>query len=118
MESGNLERDSQGLFNNPYPELIQPKFSLWFILILSSHLRLGLPKGLFPRGLPVKILKVLLPSSFLATCPAHHILLDSITLTNKKVQTMIFLIVESSPIHIRIPLGSTYFPQDPVFKYP
>ena len=26
------------------------------ILILSSHLRLGLPKGLFPVGLPVKLL--------------------------------------------------------------
>ena len=33
------------------------------ILILSSHLRLDLPKGLFPVGLPVKILKALLPSS-------------------------------------------------------
>ena len=32
------------------------------ILILSSHLGLGLPKGLFPVGLPVKILKTLLLS--------------------------------------------------------
>ena len=40
------------------------------IPILSSHLRLGLPKGLLPVGLPVKILKALLPSSILATCPA------------------------------------------------
>ena len=46
------------------------------ILILSSHLRLGLPKVLFPVGLPVKILKELLPSSILATCPAHLNLLD------------------------------------------
>ena len=37
------------------------------ILILSSYLRLGLPKGLFPVGLPVKILKALLTSSILAT---------------------------------------------------
>ena len=29
--------------------------------MFSSHLRLGLPKGLFPVGLPVKILKALLP---------------------------------------------------------
>ena len=41
------------------------------ILILSSHLRWGLPNGLFPLGLPVKVLKALLPSSILATCPAH-----------------------------------------------
>ena len=40
------------------------------ILIFSPYLRLGLPKGLFPVGLPVKILKALLPSSFPATCPA------------------------------------------------
>ena len=33
---------------------------------MSSHLRLGHPKGLFPVDVPVKILKVLLPSSILA----------------------------------------------------
>ena len=49
------------------------------ILILSSYLRLGLPKFLFLVGLPVKILKALLPSSILARCPTH--LLDLITLT-------------------------------------
>ena len=38
---------------------------------MSSHLRLGIPKGLFPVGLPVKILKVLLLFSILATRPAH-----------------------------------------------
>ena len=39
--------------------------------ILSSYLRLGLPKGLFPVGLPVKIVKTRLPSSNIATWPAH-----------------------------------------------
>ena len=76
---------SQGLSNNSYPEPNQPNYPLPIssrsILILSSHLRLGLPKGLFPVGLPVKILKALLPSSILATCPAHLSLLDLITLT-------------------------------------
>ena len=51
------------------------------ILILFSHLCLGLPKGLFPVGLPVKILKAFLSSSILATCPAHRNLLHLITLT-------------------------------------
>ena len=55
--------------------------SLISILILSSHLRLGLHKGIFPAGVPVKILKAVLPSSILATCPAHLNLLDLITLT-------------------------------------
>ena len=41
------------------------------ILILSSHLRLDLSKGLFPVGLSVNIVKELLPSSILATSPAH-----------------------------------------------
>jgi hypothetical protein len=51
------------------------------ILILSSDLRLGIPKSLFPGGLPVKILKALLPSSILATCPVHLNNLDLINLT-------------------------------------
>ena len=43
---------SQGLSNNLYPEHNQPNSKI------SSHLRLGLPKGIFPIGVPVKILKV------------------------------------------------------------
>ena len=38
----------------------------------------GFPKGLFTVGLPAKRLKTLLPSSILATLPAH---LDLIALT-------------------------------------
>ena len=61
---------SQGLSNNsPDPIsqfLVLVVISLKSILILS-HQRLGLPKGLFPVGISVKILKVLLPSSILGT---------------------------------------------------
>ena len=54
--------------------------SLRSILILASHLYLGLPKSMFIVGLAVKILKVLLPIYILATWPAHLKLLDLITL--------------------------------------
>jgi len=51
------------------------------ILILSTHLCLGLPSGLFPSGFPTKILHTPLSSPIRATCPAHRILLDFITRT-------------------------------------
>ena len=67
MEPEDSMPHSQGLSNNPYPEpnqpnSPQPNTSSRTILILSSHLRLDLHKGIFPVGLPVKILKALLPS--------------------------------------------------------
>ena len=58
-----------------------PRIDTYFFKIHYNlrFLRLGLPEGLF--HVAIKILRALLPSSILATWPAHLDLLDLITLT-------------------------------------
>ena len=50
---------------------IYPHPSSWrSVLILSTHLRLGLPSGLFPSGFPTKTLYTPLSSAIRDTCHA------------------------------------------------
>ena len=77
---------SQKLSNNSYPELINPIPHIYTYLFkihsnIVFHICVDLPRGLFPVGLPVKILKALLSSPIMVTCPAYLYLLDFITLT-------------------------------------
>jgi hypothetical protein len=50
------------------------------ISTVSSHLRLGLPSGLFPSAHSTKNPYTFLFVIIRTTCPAHFILLDLITL--------------------------------------
>jgi len=54
--------------------------SLKSILILYSHLSLGLSSGLLPSVFPTKIFYVFFISPISATCLTHHILPDFMTL--------------------------------------
>jgi len=56
------------------------RLSLRFLLILSSHMCLGLSGGLFPSSFPTKILYIFFSSPMRSTFPVHLIPLYLITL--------------------------------------
>jgi hypothetical protein len=91
-----------------------PVHTILSILILSTHLRLGLPSGLFLSGFPTNILYAFLISPIRATCPAHLILLDFDHSKNvwRGVPVMKLLIIQFRPISRHfISVRSKYSPQ-------
>ena len=56
--------------------------------MLSSHLRLGLPSGLFLSGFSIKTLYTTLLSPIHATFPTHLILLDLITIFGEQYRSL------------------------------
>ena len=102
--------------NNPVHA--PPPYHERSILILSSHLRLYLPSGLFPSAFPTKTLHMpLLPIR--ATCPAHLILLDLITRTILgEVQRSFSSLCSSVHSRYLVPHWPKYSPQHPILKHP
>jgi hypothetical protein len=75
--------------------------------ILSSHLRLGLPHGLFPSGFTPKIVYAFLISPMRFTCPAHLMLFDmSMNLCNK----MYCFVIRFQPLLASPPETELYVP--------
>jgi hypothetical protein len=109
----------------PYPEPDQaspcPHPTSWrSILILSSHLCLDLPSGLFPSGFPTKTLYTPLLCLKRATCPAHLIIRHFIT---RKILGDDYRSLRSSLcsfLHSRylVPSRSKYSSQHPILKHP
>jgi len=82
---------------------IYPHTTSWrSILILCTHLRLGLPIGVFPSGYPTKTLYTPLSLPIHATCPAYLILLDFInrTMLGKEYRSLSSLLCSLLHFHV------------------
>ena len=106
MEPGGSMLHSHWL-SNPYPEPNQPNSPHWY---LSLHLCLDLPKGLFPVGLPVKILK----HSYFPPFWLHALPISSHNNFNHSYNFFYDIWCLPIPIHSRLPL---YILQVSFFHY-
>jgi hypothetical protein len=76
-----LQEPAIGPYSEPNESSLHPqRISLKSILIPSSHLRLGIPSGLFAMGFSTKNFYSFFSSPMRATCPAQLIFLYFICL--------------------------------------
>jgi hypothetical protein len=101
------QEPSTGSCLEPHQSNSYHSISLTSILILSIHLRLGLPSGLFPTGFTTYIL--FSPHSCYMSCPSYLHWLDGSNYTWRSVQVKKLLIMQFSPTSCHfIPLRSEY----------
>ena len=110
---------SQRLSINPYPEPNQTSSIDYcfyrYILIFSSYIRLGIVRGLFFVGLPVVILKPLLPLPIRAISSAHFNIPDFIIPTILGEQ---YKLRSSSSLHFHLEYSSGTCSQNPLACVP
>jgi hypothetical protein len=90
------------------------------ILVLPSHLCLGLPSGLFQSGFPNKTPYAPLLSAIRVTCPDPLILVDLIArmiFGEESTPFSSLCIYVRSPCYV-FPLTTKYLPQKPVIQHP
>jgi hypothetical protein len=91
--------------------------SLRSVLMLPSYLRLGLPSGLLPLGLPKTNTSPLLHACHMSR-PPHPPWFNHPNNIRWRIQVTKFIVMQFSPWFVFHPFRFTYPPQHPVLKNP